>query len=339
VKLGYRGLWTSISSVMVGVAMAIRMNTVRDGVAMLDPLPFCGFVFVVMSFFPEYSIRTAFRTKMHLQRLQVDAKSKGAKMATSAMSIMLPTFVTEKIIALAQEGQSEDSGLGDIDFNSVAATWEYPHVVLMFAQFHSDDPQFTPDAINMTVQAVEEIVSKFAVMKVKTIGTTIMLVAGIDDHRTREEQVSGMLDAAIMIRACVFHEMNVENLSYKLGVHCGPCFGAVIGGNGAVFDLFGDTVNTASRMCSTASAGSIQLSAIVKSLVLPRLGDVAIRCPPVTVKGKGVMEVFSLSEDIDVKSLLPGYDVCISTNVATLETWRALYGRITMDSSVTYLMV
>eukprot|EP00657_Telonema_sp_P-1_P009647 TRINITY_DN3885_c0_g1_i1.p1 TRINITY_DN3885_c0_g1~~TRINITY_DN3885_c0_g1_i1.p1 ORF type:complete len:102 (-),score=45.20 TRINITY_DN3885_c0_g1_i1:89-394(-) len=89
----------------------------------------------------------------------------------------------------------------------------------MFAEFHSDDPQFTPDAINMTVQAIEEIVKKFAVMKVKTIGSTIMLVAGIDDHRTRQEQVSGMVDAAIMIRACVFQDMNVDGLSYKIGVH------------------------------------------------------------------------------------------------------------------------
>eukprot|EP00656_Telonema_subtile_P027159 TRINITY_DN29188_c0_g1_i2.p1 TRINITY_DN29188_c0_g1~~TRINITY_DN29188_c0_g1_i2.p1 ORF type:complete len:142 (-),score=2.64 TRINITY_DN29188_c0_g1_i2:181-606(-) len=141
-----------------------------------------------------------------------------------------------------------------------------------------------------------------------------------------------------MIRACVFQDMNVDGLSYKIGVHCGPCFGAVIGGNGAIFDLFGDTVNTASRMCSTAGAGSIQLSAQVKSLVQPRLGDITTRCPPVAVKGKGVMEVFSLSEDIDVKQVLPEYDVCLSKNVTALDTWRALYGRITMDSSITHLM-
>eukprot|EP00164_Ancoracysta_twista_P008756 GFYU01012743.1.p1 GENE.GFYU01012743.1~~GFYU01012743.1.p1 ORF type:complete len:472 (-),score=6.11 GFYU01012743.1:132-1547(-) len=351
VKLTYRNAFAMLTLVVLVVCMAIRINTFHDDVAKVDPLPICGLSLTILSFFPEYSIRSAFRSKLQLQRLQADARSRGATMATSAMSIMLPTFVIEKIIALSREGSTKTDthisetatqssrhthGLGDIDFNSVAATWEYPHAVLMFAKFHSDDPQFTPAVINMTVQAIEEIVKKFAVMKVKTIGSTIMLVTGIDDQRTRQEQVSGMVDAAIMIRACVFQEMDVNGLSYKIGVHCGPCFGAVIGGNGAIFDLFGDTVNTASRMMSTSQPGSIQISAVANLLVPPHLRDLVGPRPSVSVKGKGLMEVYAVESDSENGPALTHFAAYDSkahptsqrgTTASAIDHWRQSWAR------------
>eukprot|EP00658_Telonema_sp_P-2_P004656 TRINITY_DN11722_c0_g2_i1.p1 TRINITY_DN11722_c0_g2~~TRINITY_DN11722_c0_g2_i1.p1 ORF type:complete len:150 (+),score=16.84 TRINITY_DN11722_c0_g2_i1:35-484(+) len=146
--------------------------------------------------------------------------------------------------------------------------------------------------------------TQFEVMKVKTIGSTVMLVSGIDDPRTRQEQLTGVVDAAIMIRASVFPYANVDGLTYRIGIHSGPCFGAVIGGNGAIFDLFGDTVNTASRMCSTAAVDSIQVSTVANGLILPRLREFVDPLPAVHMKGKGVMEVFGIRADADADSLL-----------------------------------
>ena len=169
--------------VVFTIGMVIRHYTYNDDVTPLDPLPVCGLFFVILSFFPDYSLRSAFRTEMQLRKLQKAAKSRGAAMATSALSIMLPTFVTEKIVQLAKEakhaankGNMSDTATTtsgssneaiDIDFNGVAVTWEYNHAVLMFAKFHSDDEAFTPQVINMTVQAIEQIMKRFEVMKVK----------------------------------------------------------------------------------------------------------------------------------------------------------------------------
>ena len=173
--------------------------------------------------------------------------------------------------------------------------------VLMFAKFHSDDEAFTPQVINETVQAIEQIMKQFDVMKVKTIGSNVMAVCGIDDPRTRQEQLTAVVDAAIMIRACVFQQMNVPNLVHRIGIHCGPCFGAVIGGNGAIFDLFGDTVNTASRMMSNAANGGIQMSAASNGLLLPRLQTAVESRPPVAMKGKGLMQVYAVKEGVGVE--------------------------------------
>lgn len=87
------------------------------------------------------------------------------------------------------------------------------------------------------------------------------------------------------------------DLTFSIGIHCGPCFGAVIGGNGAIFDFYGDTVNTASRMMTTSSNHHIQLSTPARCLLLPHIAEVANTKEIVDVKGKGMMEVYRIAPE------------------------------------------
>eukprot|EP00658_Telonema_sp_P-2_P076393 TRINITY_DN6673_c0_g5_i8.p1 TRINITY_DN6673_c0_g5~~TRINITY_DN6673_c0_g5_i8.p1 ORF type:complete len:738 (-),score=145.63 TRINITY_DN6673_c0_g5_i8:282-2495(-) len=348
IKLVHRMLMTLSTSVIMAVCMVLRSNVIGDDVADIDPTPLFGGVFVIMSFFPEFSLRSAFRTEMQLDRLRKVAKSRGAAMSTSALSIMLPTFVTERIVALAKEAQveAEDAfsdtatmsvsqyDAGDIDFNGLAATWEYNHTVVMFAEFKSTDPSFTPDTINMTVQAIEQVMKRFDVMKVKTIGSAIMLVAGIDDPRTRQDQLAAMVDAALVVRTCVFQKMNIPGLTHRIGVHCGPCFGAVIGGNGAIFDLFGDTVNTASRMMTTSQPGSIQLSSAATLLLPIRQKEAIAAQTPVKVKGKGTMEAFAFGPHVST-NIIPTFSTAELEATAPMERWQAHIALYTISSPTT----
>ena len=329
VRLSTRFAFTLVTCVVMAVSMVIRHYTIGDLVAQLDPAPIYGGVFVIMAFFPEYSLRTAFQTQMHLTKLRKVAKSKGASMSTSALSIMLPTFVTDHIVARAKRKQHGDRNVDDghgaalseagtlttatstasssdgiIDLAALAVTWEYNHVVVMFAKFESPGKSpLTPDLINLTVQAIEQVIQQFDVRKVKSVGSVVMMVAGIDDVRSRQEQISSVADSAIAIRACIFEHMKIPGLEYKIGIHCGPCFGAVIGGSGASFDIFGDTVNTSSRMMSTARAGTILISARAKELLMPRLKGLTAPEPLVEVKGKGMMETHSFNSDAGVRDL------------------------------------
>ena len=81
-------------------------------------------------------------------------------------------------------------------------------------------------------------------------------------------------------------------INSRIGLHTGPVIAGIIGRSKFSYDLWGDTVNTASRMESTAPAGTIQVSAATKA----RLGD-AWNLEPrgqSDVKGLGTMETWLL---------------------------------------------
>ena len=83
-----------------------------------------------------------------------------------------------------------------------------------------------------------------------------------------------------------------EALRLRIGIHSGPLVAGIIGTHKFVYDVWGDTVNTASRMEKYGEPGRIHLSATVKSLLGERF-----RFDPrgsVDIKGKGVMQTYFL---------------------------------------------
>ena len=91
----------------------------------------------------------------------------------------------------------------------------------------------------------------------------------------------------------------VANLRLRVGLHSGPVTAGVLRGDKGRFQLFGDTVNTASRMESTGRAGRIQVSAATADLL--RGGDIGAWLVPreeqVEAKGKGLMYTFWLDSE------------------------------------------
>jgi hypothetical protein len=362
VKIIYRCMMTVTSCVLWSLCVVYRRNIVRDEVAKVDPYPISGLAFVAMSFFADFSLRSAFRTKSQLRKMQKEATGRLAAMTASAMEIMLPRFVTDRIVAVAIEAKEEataseggsirtgtgsnyESAVTDIDFNDISATWEYPHVVVLFAKFCATDVGLSTEAINMTVQMMELVMQRHGVRKVKTIGSTMMCVVGIDDPRSRQDQLSAIVDAARVVRFSVFHKMNAEHpkLTHAIGIHCGPCFGAVFGGNGCIFDIFGDTVNTASRMLSTAGDRTIQLSTAAHALLEQRLRGDVVSLSPVTVKGKGLMDVYGImvespsNESVSAFSLdsdaadSPAFQRSSATN-GVVDKWRQTWAHTVSPS-------
>lgn len=142
------------------------------------------------------------------------------------------------------------------------------HIVsVMFADlcgFTALSRKTTPDdlvrMLNEIFTAFDNIVENHRVEKIKTIGDCYMMVGGLPNHRDDHAHV--VADAAIeMVEALKrINEKNGTELAMRIGIHSGPVVAGVIGKIKFTYDLWGDTVNVASRMESSGMPGRIHLS-------------------------------------------------------------------------------
>jgi guanylate cyclase len=128
--------------------------------------------------------------------------------------------------------------------------------------------------------------------KIKTIGDAYMVVGGAPEQRIDHAQAIARL-ALAMRRALAPIAVGVAGgLQIRIGIDTGPAVAGVIGTRKFIYDLWGDTVNTASRMESHGVPGEIQLTARAAA-ELDGAFELARR-GPIEVKGKGLVETFFL---------------------------------------------
>ena len=123
--------------------------------------------------------------------------------------------------------------------------------------------------LNDIFSTFDRIAERYGLEKIKTIGDAYMAVGGIpvpmDDHAAKVTAMA--LDMLEAIRSCAAQEFT--DVQLRIGIHSGPVVAGVIGQKKFTYDLWGDTVNTASRMESHGAAGRVQVSAATRAL----LGD------------------------------------------------------------------
>jgi class 3 adenylate cyclase len=138
----------------------------------------------------------------------------------------------------------------------------------------------------------DRLAEKHSLEKIKTIGDAYMVAAGVPEPRADHlEAVASMaLDMRDAMRELAIPPF--ESLGVRIGIHTGPVIAGVIGERKFAYDLWGDTVNIASRMESHGQRGRIHVSAAVHH----RLKD-RFRFEPrgkITIKGKAEMDTFFL---------------------------------------------
>ena len=168
----------------------------------------------------------------------------------------------------------------------------------------ADVVNFTPLSATMTPQELVEmlnevfshfdlLVEKHGLEKIKTIGDCYMVASGVP--RPRPDHAQALVALALEMRDYVDqHEFCGHKLSFRTGINSGPVVAGVIGRKKFIYDLWGDAVNTASRMETHGQAGMIQIARATYELVKDDF--VCEAQGTVDVKGKGEMSVWSVTK-------------------------------------------
>lgn len=169
-----------------------------------------------------------------------------------------------------------------VDFTPRAARWQPQQVIAFLGRVFS---QF------------DAIASAHGLEKIKTIGDAYMVAGGLPEPKPDHE--AAVAQMALDLIACCrrISEQVGEAVEVRIGLDTGPVVAGVIGSNKLLYDVWGDTVNTAAHMESHGLAGRIQVSDCLKQRLESRF-DFELR-GDIDIKGKGLMRTWFL---IGVKS-------------------------------------
>jgi len=213
--------------------------------------------------------------------------ARGREAAQEKVEALLLNILPDEV---AQRLQSDPSTIAD----------HFDEASVLFA----DVVDFTPLASRLDARDVvglldrlfgtfDELVDRYEVEKIKTIGDCYMVAAGVP--RPRPDHAQALARLALEMRVCAaacLPDQNGRDLRLRIGISSGPVVAGVIGRRRFLYDLWGDTVNMASRMESHGVPDAIHITRSTLEL----LGDEFVTEPRglVDVKGKGPVETWLL---------------------------------------------
>lgn len=144
----------------------------------------------------------------------------------------------------------------------------YPSVTILFADLvgFTDmaaklPPEILVDQLNRLYQEYDSLLEKYDVEKIKTLGDAYMIAAGLPVEREDHMEIIANL-ALDMLELVKEQKIADRELDLRIGFHSGPVVAGVIGNRKFSYDVWGDTVNIASRLESTGVPGRIQVSGV-----------------------------------------------------------------------------
>jgi class 3 adenylate cyclase len=204
---------------------------------------------------------------------------------------ILPEEIAEELKATGSV-KAKDFGLVSIlftDFQSFTQT----------AQTMS--PQRLVEEINVCFEAFDRISEKYQIEKIKTIGDAYMAAGGManaDENTPKNVVLAGLeMQAFIAQRALENQQAQKPYFEMRLGIHAGPIVAGIVGVKKFQYDIWGDTVNTASRMESNGAVGKVNISEAFYELIKDDSRFSFEYRGNISAKGKGEINMYFVEKN------------------------------------------
>ncbi len=191
----------------------------------------------------------------------------------------------------------------ELKANGQALAKHFQNVTVLFTDFKgftAMSEQLTPTQlvkdIHECFSAFDRITEKYGVEKIKTIGDSYMAVGGLPTPNTTH--AVDVVKAALEIRDFIAEgkarkvAAGLPYFEIRIGVHTGAVVAGIVGVKKFAYDIWGDTVNTASRMESSGEAGQVNISGTTYALVKEEPGFIFTSRGMVPAKGKGDLAMY-----------------------------------------------
>ncbi len=171
-----------------------------------------------------------------------------------------------------------------------------------FKNFTAHSPKVSPEElvseINECFKAFDGIIEEYGIEKIKTIGDAYMAAGGLPSESTNAvaATVLAALKMQDFIKSRRAQGLGKIPFEMRLGIHTGPITAGIVGVKKFQYDVWGDTVNTASRMESSGAINRVNISADTYQRIA---NDARFRFEPrgeIEAKGKGMMKMYFVSQ-------------------------------------------
>jgi adenylate cyclase len=183
----------------------------------------------------------------------------------------------------------------ELKATGTAKAKQFDSVTVLFTDFKNFtmvserlSPQELVNEINYCYSEFDKIISRHGIEKIKTIGDAYMCAAGLPvPNITNAEDC---IRAAIEIRDFMKSETRNQKFEIRIGIHTGPVVAGIVGIKKFAYDIWGDTVNIASRMESSGEAGKVNISETTYELVKDKFN--CLHRGKIQAKNKGEIDMY-----------------------------------------------
>ncbi len=249
-----------------------------------------GFFFVLILAFVVYN-RYRLKKKAHAEleaahNIITSEKAKSDKLLLNVLPVRVANDLKEK-------GETEPES-----FDNVTV---YFSDIVGFTNLSSQlEPRFLINELNDIVTAFDNIIEKNQCERIKTIGDAYLCVCGMPEENPNHAE--NIVNSATEIIQYLTERNHYSKIHWniRVGIHTGKVVGGVVGIKKYIYDVFGDTINTASRMESNSKPMKINISETTHEIVKNKFKF--IERDSNFVKGKGEMKMYFIDNGLVVKS-------------------------------------